>query len=308
MIKKNIVVAMSALSLCFMQPVCALERILSTEQTNNSATSSATNSSINSAMPLTAGAREAAQLLGLMPLVQRLQESKLTGDPALMSDEQMAIRVHLLDRILEESLEVRVVADRIDRELAWAYTGKGMLEARRQKRLNYLFTANFMQGGILGILAGPMFLNKQPTAGAELLLIGSSVGLLLSTLALVESRSGTKKIDGEVTVLADVYELNQSGTKQHEPAVVMKFFNSVPPNSLDHKTRREVLIDGWKRGKYLRDTSEKHLDKLAAINPPGAKYKENIGLLGDRIRMLYDVQWTIEQLDAELLDLMRATR
>ena len=58
---------------------------------------------------------------------------------------------------------------------------------------------------------------------------------------------------------------------------------------------------------HSRWDSEEHLNKLAAVTPPGTKYREDIKLLGDRIRMLYDVQWTIEQLDAELLELMRAT-
>jgi len=81
----------------------------------------------------------------------------------------------------------------------------------------------------------------------------------------------------------------------------------VPPNSIEHKTRKEALIEAWKKGQYLKNHSEEHLNKLAVVTPPGTKYREDIKLLGDRIRMLYDVQWTIEQLDAELLELMRAT-
>lgn len=300
---KNLTAVICALSIFLAQPACALERIQSSGS-----------SQLGSSIPLSPGAKEAAQLLGLMPYVQRLYELKATGnsEPGVMSDEQLALRVQLLDKILEQSLEVRVVADRIDRELAWTYTGKGMLEARRQKRLNYLFTANFMQGGILGVLSGPQFLDHHPNTGGELLLVASSVGLLLSSLSLVASRSGTKKMDGEQTVLADVYSLNQPGTPlsspgEHDPIVVMKFLNSVPPNSLEHKTRKEALIEAWKKGQYLKNHSEEHLNKLAVVTPPGTKYREDIKLLGDRIRMLYDVQWTIEQLDAELLELMRAT-
>ena len=303
---KNVTAIVCALSIFLAQPVCALERI----QSPGSSTSTA----LGTPIPMTPGAKEAAQLLGLMPHVQKLYELRATNnsEPGVMSDEQLALRVQLLDKILEQSLEVRVVADRIDRELAWTFTGKGMLEGQRQKRLNYLFTANFMQGGILGVLSGPQFLSHHPNTGGELLLVASSVGLLLSSLSLVAARSGTKKMDGEQTVLADVYSLNSATTNpltptEHDPAVVMKFLNSVPPNSLDHKTRREALIEAWKKGQYLRDSSEKHLNKLAVVQPAGTKYREDIKLLGDRIRMLYDVQWTIEQLDSELLDLMRAT-
>ena len=41
------------------------------------------------------------------------------------------------------------------------------------------------------------------------------------------------------------------------------------------------------------------------MHPQGEKYKENIGLMGERMRMLFDCQWTVEQLDSELLDLLR---
>lgn len=305
MFSKTLLSIICGAGLVLAQPAYALERILSTEQ---SAQNSAQNTGATT-VPMTAGAREAANLLGLMPYVEKLHAAKQnsSSEPGKMSDEHLGLKVHMLDKILEQSLEVRVVADRIDRELAWAYTGKGMLESRRQKRLNYLFTANFMQGGILGILSGPQFLMDHPTAGAELLLVASSVGLMLSSLALLESRSGTKKVDGGTTILADVYSLNTPDANQHNPAVVMKFLNSVPPGSIDKRTRKEVLIDAWKKGKYLRTDKEEHLHKLAAVTPPGTKYKEDINLLGARIRMLYDVQWTIEQLDAELLDLMRAT-
>ena len=61
---KNITAIACALSVFLAQPVCALERIQST----NSETG------LGSAIPLTPGAKEAAQLLGLMPYVQKLYE------------------------------------------------------------------------------------------------------------------------------------------------------------------------------------------------------------------------------------------
>jgi hypothetical protein len=85
----------------------------------------------------------------------------------------------------------------------------------------------------------------------------------------------------------------------------MKFLNSVPPQSLSKKTRIENLMDGWQRAHYLRSTSESNLQKMAALESAVGKQRENIRLISDRIRMLFDTQYTVQELDVELLDLLR---
>lgn len=266
---------------------------------------------IDNSGTLTPKAREAANLLGILPKVERLMQIKAakqnSGDASL-SDEELGLKVDVLDRVMGASLEVRMVAGRIDRELAWAYSGQGMLQAKRQNRLNMIFTANFMQIGILGTLSGPAFLNHKPIIGTELLLLASSIGLLFSTLSLVESRSGTKKVDGGTTILADVFHIDANDKPDHRIEIVTNYLNSVPPGAADGKTRIEALVNNWKKGKYLRNMRLDNLQKLAAVNPEGKHFKENIGLLNSRIRMLFDTQYTIELLHEELVELLRATQ
>jgi len=226
---------------------------------------------------LTPGALEAANLLGIRSDVERLitmEQSHAGQSLDVVGDEELNLKVRIMDKILGEALEVRTVADRIDRELSWSYTSKGGLEAKRQRTLNYLFTANFMQGGVLGVNAGGQFLHGKPHPGAELLLMASSIGLGLAILAFIEQRRGSKQIDGEETVLVDSLGLNRPEYDFHPP-VSMKFLNSVPPGSTDNRTRREVLLDNWKKGKYLRSSDEEQLNKLAAVQPDGTHYKEN---------------------------------
>jgi hypothetical protein len=253
------------------------------------------------------GAREAANLLGILPKVERLQQlNRGRNESTPLSDEELALRVEVLDKIMGGELEVRVVAGRIDRELAWSFSSQGMLQAKRQKILNYLFIASFMQGGTLGVLSGPAFLHNNPRCGTELLLLASSIGLGLSFVSLYEQRSPTKHMDGETTVLANMFRL-QTPEPLHRPDMVIKYMNSVPPDTFGGRTRIDILMDGWKRGHYLKSTEERNLQKLAALQPVGQRYNENIGLLGDRIRMLFDTQWTIEQLDGDFLELLRVS-
>lgn len=257
---------------------------------------------------LSPGAREAAQLLGILPKVERLIQLKQASGGGPLSDEEMALKVDVIDKVLGASLEVRMVAGRVDRELAWATAGHDMLQAKRQKKLNMLTNLNFMQGGTLGILSGPMFLHGYPITGTTLLLLASSIGLGLSTIAFTQQRSGTKKVDGGTTVLADVFHIDLPTPPTHQTDVVTNYMNAVPPNMSSGKSRNQILIDGWKKGKYLGNDSEKSLHKLAAYVPEGKHYKENIRVLQNRIRMLYDTQYTIEMLHSELLDLLRVTQ
>jgi hypothetical protein len=274
-------------------------RLATTEQTSHA--------ELIPSAELSPGATEAANLLGILPKVQRLQKiSRVRDINQPMSDEELGLKVDILDRIMGGSLEVRMVAGRIDRELAWAYSSQGMLEAKRQKILNYLFTANFMQGGILGVLSGPAFLHNDPRAGTELLLVASSIGLGLSTAALIEARRGSKKMDTETTVLANVFGLKAPETL-HKPEIVTKFMNAVPPDTKGDKSRIKLLMEQWQKEHYLHSTEEQNLRRLAAFQPQGQDYKENIKLISTRIRMLFDTQWTVEQLDEELLELLRAT-
>jgi hypothetical protein len=260
------------------------------------------------ARSLSPGAREAAQLLGILPKVERLIAIKQANPGGTLSDEEMALKVDVIDKVLGASLEVRMIAGRVDRELAWAYAGHDMLQAKRQKRLNFLTNLNFMQGGTLGVCSGPMFLHGYPITGTTLLLLASSIGLGLSTISFQQARSGSKKVDGGTTVLADVFHLDLPITRAHQTDVVTNYMNAIPPISKDGKTRNQVLVDGWKKGKYLGNDKEKTLQKLSAYVPEGKTYKENIRLLRNRIRMLFDTQYTIEMLHEELLDLLRVTQ
>jgi hypothetical protein len=262
-----------------------------------------------SAAILSPGAKEAATLLNLTAKIDRLieiRQARAARGEDTMSDEELALRVEVLDKVMGGCLEVRMVSDRIDRELSWSFTGQGMLQANRQRILNYLFIGNFLQSGVLGVCSGPMFLHGKPVVGTELLLLASSIGLGFSTASVVAMRSGSKKIDGETTVLAHVFDLPVTDTP-HRFDTVRTFMRSVPPGSTTNKTRVQELIDGWKKGHHLRSTNEKNLEKLSVLQPAAQKYRENIGLISTRIRMLFDTQWTVQGLDSELLDLLRAT-
>lgn len=262
-----------------------------------------------SASGLTPAAREAASLLGILPKVERLIQirNSKTDPNAIPTDEEMDLKVDVLDKVLGASLEIRMVSDRIDRELSWSFAIMDMLQSKRQRNLNLLFAANFLEAGILGVIASTYFLKKQDQTGIEILLVSASVSLGLSALSIMSSRSGKRKIDGKTTILADVFHLPQP-EPQHTFGLITRFLNSSPPDSTDNKSRMEILVDNWKEKRFLRKLDEPNLVRLASAQPAARKMKENIGLISTRIHMLSDTQLSVEQLDIGLLELLRATR
>ncbi|MBP7861137.1 hypothetical protein KA183_05600 [bacterium] len=262
------------------------------------------------AVALTPGAREAANLLGILPKVERLlqlKQQRQGNETAPLSDEELGLKVDVLDKVLGASMEVRMVSGRIDRDLSWAFAGQGALNAKQQKILNTIFTVNFMQIGTLGVLSGPAFLNGRGALGSELLLLASSIGLVLSMLAFAQTNIGYKKaVDGDATILTDVLKVQKPVSTEHESKLVVEFLDSVPPGTRDGKTRSQALIENWKKGKYLRNMSEPNLEKLSAVVPSGKKYKIGAAEFNKRIRMLFDTQYTIELFHEQLVELLRA--
>ncbi len=258
---------------------------------------------------LTPAAREAASLLGILPKVERLIQirNSKTDPDSVPTDEEMDLKVDVLDKVLGASLEVRMITDRIDRELTWSFAIMNMLQSKRQRNLNILFTANFLEAGILGVIAGGYFLKKQDQTGIEILLVSASIGLGLTALSIMGSRSGKRKIDGKTTILADVFHLPQP-EPEHSFGLITRFLNSPQPDSSDNKTRIEILVDNWKEHRFLRKIDEPNLVRLASAQPEARKMKENIGLISTRIHMLSDTQLSVEQLDIGLLELLRATK
>ena len=120
--KRSVVLVGLSLVLGFAQTLnyaalAAAESVVTqTEQTSTQSPKMRLNAlSTNTSSGLTPAAEEAASLLGILPQVERLMQlSKNRTDSQTMSDEELSLRVEVLDKIMGGTLEVRMVAGRID--------------------------------------------------------------------------------------------------------------------------------------------------------------------------------------------------
>jgi hypothetical protein len=254
---------------------------------------------------ISADALEVANLMGILPQVERLRQlkSQSSQQPGVIpSDEQMALELFLMEKVFGASLQVRTVADRIDGELAYAYDVRSILTAKRDKALNYNFIANFGQGSALGSTAGGLFLGAQPLAANMCLLSTSGFSILL-TLAALKLQSGGKRVsDSGTNMLAHFLDLNP-GPENTFPDLVWKYLNAVPAGASE--SRRQQTLDHWRAARRLSEKSENAKRAVSAMPTTNVSQKESIGLLTDRTFMLHYVHADVEQLDASLLDLLK---
>jgi hypothetical protein len=255
-----------------------------------------------SASKISADALEVANLMGILPQVERLRQLKGQSSQApgvIPTDEQMALELYLMEKVFGASLQVRTVADRIDGELAYAYDVRSILTAKRDKNLNYNFIANFGQGSALGSTAGGLFLGNQPLAANICLLTTSGFSILLTLAALKMQSGGKRESDSGTNMLAHFLDL-EPGPENSYPDLVWRYLNATPAGST--VSRRQQTLDHWRNARRLNETSTTAKKAVSGMN---VSQKESIGLLTDRTFMLHYVHADVEQLDGSLLDLLK---
>lgn len=253
------------------------------------------------ALPST-GAAEAARLLHATAVVEELLRANAeTG----ASPRRAALQVQLLEAVLSGMLQIRIATDKVDEELNYNYdVVLSSLLSRRGKWLQRNFEANFIQTGVFGAIAGLLFLKEYPKAGNEIFIVQSGVGLLLTALGVLQMHGGWRKIDTHPNSLAGFWQL---GSEQYQfPKLISDFLNSPSPESNKGQSRRELIIERWKK-RHVADIgldSERNRNKLAAM--PSVKY-DDIAVVKSRIELLHSLKARLEEFDTELYDLVQST-
>lgn len=250
-----------------------------------------------------ADAAEAAHLLNIEPQVCDLiaaNQGKAT--PAT----KLELETYLLEQILLGHLDLQMAANRIDQELNYAYdVVLSELITRRNKWLQLNFEANFLHNGIMGATAGYLYLKKYPKAGDEMFVISSSIGVLLSSLALLQMHGGWRKIDTPPNSLADFFGLEPS--PEYRYSALTREYLSIPSHVYKPgKSRRDWLYDIWKNNKVatINVHNSKNQAKLAAM--PNIK-SDTIKIVHNRIVLLSSLQVMFESFAPNLHALLVAT-
>lgn len=250
---------------------------------------------------LSKGADEAAHLLRITPQIEELVRSKNDSPDSV---RRLELETELLEGVLNGMLEIRIAADKVDEELNYAFdVVLNSLLSRRGKFLQLTYEANFIQNGIFGSTAGWCYLNKYTKAGNMMFLISSGIGTLLTAVSLAGMHGGWRKIDTGPNSLAAF--LNMGQEYKFSP-MVSEFLNTAAPDSPNGKSRKDYLLDIWKKFRVSNMSLEnqKNREKLAAM--PNVK-SDTIKIVTNRISLLQSLKAGLEEFDIELYQLVGET-
>lgn len=252
----------------------------------------------------TPGSIEVARLLKIESFVEELSRLKRSGaDPARTCE----LELFVLEKSLEGALEVQVASDKVDEDLYYNYhVILSNLLQTRAKWLQYNYDANFLQSGILGIVAGRLYLSRKSFQGDQKFVISGSNGVALTTLAMLQMHGFWRKVDTGPNSLGEILNLHPADEFRFSP-FVSSILNSVPPGSTDGRTRRELLNEMWKQSHVtnLNLNSAKNLRAVASM--PSHKY-DTIKIVKNRITLLHSLKKDLESFQAQVLELLQSTQ
>ncbi len=259
---------------------------------------------------LSAEARKLAQELGIDEKLARLKAiQSVQNDSSLL--RALLLKQSLTEIIVSESFEVRSCLSNLETEIAQADDLQAFLEERRDKAIRLNTIANFLSGGITGIVGGGLKLggaNEQSANG-----IDTGEGITQTTLALwaLKQQAGEKKIvEGTPNMLAKLFDKDAAHTERDYPPTVWHYLNSVPENSQTGLTRQQELLKRWYKLKVISNKKQNVSNKEVVGHITGTHPQTivSIDLLDARSAMLHDVRALVSEMDHPLLELMQAVK
>lgn len=248
---------------------------------------------------------EAAKLLQVEQCAADILNMKMSGARNGADLRTLALDLYMLEKILGAAFEVRQVVDCIDRDKHYQFDVLLPQLVRVRDRVNLLSnTATFTEIGVLKNIAGRDFVLKKTPAGAQKILIMDALAVAISTANLAYLKLYRHKQVSQVNVLANVFNFDAPENSRFSP-LITSYLESVPPDSTDGKTRKQQLLDHWKKIGRLSN-KKGNAEAIASLPSMHNKRVETIALINNRVEMLFDLSGIVETLDTGLLQLLTA--
>jgi|GEM_PF-6408167 len=256
---------------------------------------------------LTNDARQMAEQLGLMPLINEYLQLKnqIPLSERANTAKLQSIRQDITDLILTTMLEVQSVNAKINLEIAQGDDVRNFLEDKRDKAIKYNSIANIVAGtvsNVIGVsLQAPRNFPELPGEIVELTGGGSQTAL--GILALKQQNGGKHGLPARANMLAKLFD-RPVPLQAEFPPNIWAYLNS--PFEGGKMTKRAQLIEAWKSVGLIPDSRKPSYSRQVELITATAKnqYHVTIDLIEDRSIMLADLRAVLSQMDGNLLELM----
>ena len=273
-------------------------------------------------VPLTAGdyglstrTLEMVKVWNLGPTIAALDDSFKSFQANKSADNAIAYllsKQKMTERLSELGFDVRRCTNVIDREIAKDSSKTAYLTELRDKAIRYNTYADFVAGGLTGIVSGALEMADLSRFASNSVDIFEGAGQsALSYWAFRAEHAGDRSQIPLPNMLAKIFDpdTEQSGY----PQSVWAFLSSTPSNGIG-STRAQIMLTRWQKLNFCFTHSGRHkqhrhtrIKKLIG-HPHEEDATMTIDILEDRTAMLQDLRAEITTMDeslAELFDLLR---
>lgn len=262
-----------------------------------------------------ADARRLGEQIGILPDLEDIE--KLSGSRASPTWDQsrfqlLAAKQDALETLMMTNYEVRFVTNRIDRELAKTNEILAYEAERRDRAIRINTYANFLSGGVTGMVRGGLKLGDVNHIPPEVIETAEGgIQASLASWAFHEQRGDRRLEEGVPNMLAKILQTSDHRPPEF-PASVWNYLNTATSMRKDNATRRTVLINRWIEKKMCLihrghgGTSEVRAARLAGT--AGRSRTVDIGVLEDRVAMLTDLRCSVTGMENLLLELIESLR
>lgn len=264
----------------------------------------------NLPIELSSGAKELANLLKVMPLIEefyRLPADERGENGSTMSLKALTLRQKILERVTTASLEIDGVLSEIDSEIAVTNEVRSILESKRDRTLAVNNLINFAGSGALGIASGGLALMESTAKAGDIVgIISGGFSLALSAIGIRQEKGKKAPLGTEVPNMLAIFFDRTPEFHSEYPEIVWQYIAAVPPKAVISESRKEQLIKRWlDTGRIDPEDSKKGKEKIDFLTSGISNQRRlSIDILTDRAAMLSDVRARVSLMKRDLSKLM----
>ncbi len=238
--------------------------------------------------------------------------SKFDASPSTDNTIQYLLsKQRVLADLTDVSFDVRRCTNAVDREIAKNSSKAAYLTELRDKAIRFNTYADFVAGGLTGIIAGALEMADLSRFANTSVDISEGIGQAgLSAWAFKAEHAGDRRQGGLPNILAAVID----PAYRHEayPESVRAFLNTPSPDSPSGISRLDAMLERWEKLNFCLTHTGHRMKKAKRVKNLTGTHQEDatatIDLLEDRTAMLHDLRAEVTMMDeavAEMFDYVK---
>lgn len=199
----------------------------------------------------------------------------------------------------------------IDAEVEQIRSVRSLLQDQHDKAQNIINLASLITGGALGVVNTALQFSSSTANWGNGIGVGGGAASVVLSIVGMRKQSAKATLGDSLRMLGRFFghqPVAPEATPSQYPETVWFYLNSVSPDQTGKATRRELLIDKWKReGKIDGRSSSSADSKLDIMSGNASRARKfSIAQLDDRIAMLLDVRARVSLMKLGLAEIMRS--